>query len=111
VNEQQIQNQIRAALGELPDLMLQRNSVGNVETIDGRRMGFGLGKGSADLVGCLAPSGRFFALEVKTATGRVRPEQRVWLEVVRRFGGFATVVRSVDDALAAVARARAGEFE
>jgi len=33
------------------------------------------------------------------------------LELVRRMGGFAAVVRSVDEAKAALARARNGESE
>ena len=66
---------------------------------------YGLAPGSADLVGLL--NGRFFALEVKTPTGRLRPEQKLWMELVRRAGGFAAVARSVDEARSAVAAARA----
>lgn len=71
-------------------------------------MRYGLARGSADLVGILAPHGRLVALEVKTPTGRVAPEQEQWLELVRRMGGFACVVRSVADARDALARARMG---
>lgn len=67
----------------------------------------GLGKGSSDLVGILR-GGRAIALEVKTATGAVRPEQPIWLEAVRSWGGFACVVRSPEEAVAAVGRALAG---
>ena len=63
----------------------------------------------SDLIGCL--NGRFVALEVKTATGRATSEQRLWLDLVRRHGGFAAIVRSVDDARAAIARARTGASE
>jgi hypothetical protein len=42
----------------------------------------------------------FTSVEVKTATGRLRPEQRVWLDAVQSAGGIAGVVRSVDDATA-----------
>jgi hypothetical protein len=42
----------------------------------------------------------FTSVEVKTATGRLRPEQRVWLDAVQSAGGIAGVVRSVDDARA-----------
>ena len=72
-------------------------------------MRYGLAVGSADLIGCLG--GRFIALEVKAAAGRTSPEQRQWLDLVRRNGGFAAVVRSVDEARAAIARARRGERE
>lgn len=111
MSEQQIQNDIREALGREPDVCLWRNNVGAPETLDGRRHHYGLPRGSADLVGILGPQGRLFCLEVKAPRGRLQPHQAAWLDVVRRFGGFAAVVRSVDDALAAVARARAGARE
>ena len=40
----------------------------------------------------------FTSIEVKTATGRLRPEQRQWLEAVQAAGGIAGVARSVEDA-------------
>jgi len=111
VSESEIQAAIRAALGRLPDVCLWRNHVGQLTDTNGRPHRFGLAVGSADLIGVLAPSGRLIALECKSPTGRLRPEQRDWLAVVRRFGGFACVVRSVEEALAAVERARRGEHE
>lgn len=111
MSESQIQADVRAALGALPDVCLWRNHVGVVRGEDGRTHRFGLGIGSADLVGVLAPHGRLIALEIKTPVGRLRPEQRAWLEVVRAMGGFAAVVRSVEEALAAVERARGGARE
>ena len=50
----------------------------------------------------LAAAGRFLALEVKSPTGRVRPEQIAFIEMVTRLGGIAGVVRSVPEALALV---------
>ena len=47
--------------------------------------------------------GRFLALEVKSQRGGATPEQRKFLEAVSRFGGIAAVVRSTEDALAAIA--------
>jgi hypothetical protein len=38
----------------------------------------------------------------------VAPEQEQWMALVRRGGGFACVVRGVDEARAAVERCRAG---
>jgi hypothetical protein len=40
----------------------------------------------------------FTSIEVKTATGRLRPEQRQWLDAVQAAGGVAGVARSVEDA-------------
>jgi len=108
VSEGHIQDEIRLALSDEPGLVLWRNNTGVAEH-RGARVRYGLAVGSADLIGCL--DGRFIALEVKTSTGRATPEQRQWLDLVRRYGGFACVVRSVDEARAAIARARTGASE
>jgi len=108
MGEGAVQDSIRLALATVPDLCMWRNNVG-VADQRGARVRYGLAPGSADLVGVLA--GRFVALEIKTATGRVAPEQTQWLALVRRYGGFAAVVRSPEDALAAIERARAGASE
>lgn len=36
-------------------------------------------------------------VEVKTATGTVRPEQRKWISFIRSIGGRAGIARSADD--------------
>jgi len=74
--------------------------VGDTVTLaDARMIHAGLTKGGSDIIG-IAPDGRFLAVEVKTETGRVRPEQTVFLDVVRKAGGIAGIARSVDEALA-----------
>lgn len=99
---------VRETLVASGHVLLWRNNVGfDAE----RRVKYGLGLGSADLVGLLVPSGRFFAIEVKTPVGRLRKEQRLWLDVVRKNGGFAAVVRSTDGAVEALERALAGACE
>lgn len=111
MKEGQIQDAIRLAMDAHPDVVLWRNNVG-VAIEGARRVRYGLAPGSADLIGVVTmPSGvgRFLALEVKTDKGRARAEQLTFLDLVRRRGGFACVVRSVADAHAAIARARAGE--
>lgn len=108
MSEGAIQDAIRVALSDEPGLVLWRNNCGVAEH-RGARVRYGLAVGSADLIGCL--DGRFVALEVKTPTGRAAPEQRLWLALVRRYGGFAAIVRSVDEARAAIARARTGAAE
>lgn len=101
---------IRLALADVPGLVLWRLSQG-VAAIDGRTRRYGLVVGAADLVGILAPAGRLVGLEVKTPAGRARPEQRQWAALVRRHGGFCCVVRSVDEARAAIERAKGGASE
>lgn len=104
-----IQQQIRLALGSRKDLRLFRNNTGSLpDPRTGRPIQFGLAKGSADLIGLrtvtVTPEmvgqrlAVFTSLEVKTPNGRLTPEQRNWLEMVRDRGGIAGVVRSVQDA-------------
>ncbi len=40
----------------------------------------------------------FTSIEVKSSTGRVRPEQQQWIDAVQAAGGIAGVARSVEDA-------------
>jgi hypothetical protein len=64
--------------------------------------------GSADISGILR-GGRRLELEVKSATGRVRPEQQAFLQMIRDHGGCAAVVRSVAEAVAAIEQGAAVE--
>ena len=107
VTEQQIQQEIRLACGT-GDTRLFRNNTGTLRDQHGRPVQFGLAVGSADLIGwttrTITPDmvgqqvAVFTSIEVKSATGRLRPEQRQWLEAVRAAGGIAGVARSVEDA-------------
>ena len=60
-------------------------------------------KGVADILGLL-PTGKFIAIEVKTKSGRLTPEQEVFLDRVSENGGIAFVARSVDDVRCALDR-------
>jgi len=111
VKESQIQQLIRLALGLEKDLELMPNVVGQFKDDRGNVRRVGLGVGTPDLVGILAPSGRLFALEVKAEDGRTRPEQKVCHERWRARGAFVAVVRSPEDAKAALERARQGESQ
>lgn len=95
--------QIQLAIGSEPDLLLLRNSVGFDERA---RATYGLGVGSPDLVGILAPRGRLVAFEVKTRTGRLAPEQRRVHVAWERHGALVAVVRSVSEARLALATFR-----
>lgn len=86
---------------------------------------YGLCKGSSDLiliVKCWAEMdagptvgyleiGRFAAFEVKTAKGRATKEQLRFIELVRTMGGFADIIRSVEQAQAAIEIIRAGGYQ
>jgi len=107
VTEQQIQQHIRLACGT-GDTRLFRNNTGTLRDQNGRPVQFGLCKGSSDLIGwkrvTITPEmvgtqvAVFLSIEVKTATGRLRPEQQQWLDAVQAAGGIAGVARSVSDA-------------
>ena len=59
-------------------------------------------KGMSDIMGVLK-DGRTLAIEVKSATGRMRPGQEEFLATIRQAGGVAGVCRSVEDAVALLA--------
>ena len=106
-SEQTIQQHIRLACST-GDTRLFRNNTGTLKDQHGRPVQFGLCKGSADLIGwkrvTVTPDmvgqqvAVFLSIEVKTATGRLRPEQQQWLDAVQAAGGIAGVARSVEDA-------------
>jgi hypothetical protein len=106
-SEQTIQQHIRIACSQ-GDTRLFRNNTGTLRDQHGRPVQFGLCKGSADLIGwrtvTVTPEmvgqrvAVFTSIEVKTATGRLRPEQRQWLDCVQAAGGIAGVARSVSEA-------------
>ena len=54
--------------------------------------------GCPDIIGQLA-GGQLLVLEVKKQGGRIRPEQRFFIDQARNAGACAGIVRSVDDAI------------
>lgn len=104
--ESTIQSEIRRVVGALPYVRLWRNNTGQIKDSRGVPVTFGLCKGSSDLIGIVAPHGRLLAIECKSPDGQVRPEQVMFIELVRKFGGVAGVARSVDEALELVKEAR-----
>lgn len=106
-----LQRNIEIAIGSEPDFLMLRNSVGSakyVQETTGKtfHVPYGLGVGSPDLVGILAPWGVFIGLEVKDPNGVVEPHQTTSHELWRRFGALVYVVRSVEDARQALVQAR-----
>ena len=123
MKESALQRSVRLALS-MPGVVMFRNNTGNASywsdaKSDVERVAYGVGgPGGSDLLGVVTlPSGtgRFVALELKTPHGRTNPKraalQAQFRALVRSVGGFACVVRTVDEARAAVARAREGASE
>ena len=103
--ETKLQREIHAAINT-GSARLFRNNVGFDKT---NRVHYGLCVGSSDLIGfhtrTITPNdvGKqiavFVAMEVKTTSGRVSPDQKRFIEFVKNAGGIAGVVRSVSDAI------------
>ena len=116
--EHEIQQRIRLACGRGP-VRLWRNNTGALVDQQGRYVRFGLCKGSSDLIGLrsleVTPEmvgqhiAQFVALEIKAAHGVVSPEQRTFLQLVRKFGGVAAVCRSIEQAQTVLALGSASE--
>ena len=108
MSEQTIQQHIRLACS-IGTCRLFRNNTGTLRDQHGRPVQFGLCKGSADLIGWTTRTvtqdmvgtqvAVFTSIEVKTATGKIRPEQQQWLNAVQAAGGIAGVARSVGEAM------------
>lgn len=85
-----------------------RNNVGRLKDRNGRWVQYGLCVGSSDLIGYLPVTitpehvgqtlAVFVAIEAKSDTGTLRPEQRQFLKVVQQHGGLVCVARSTEDA-------------
>jgi hypothetical protein len=95
--ESLIQNQIRVALSKAGHTVFRIN-VGKVKMQNGRWFETGAPKGFSDLFG-FRPDGRIFFIEVKNETGKLRPEQKKFIEQMQSRGALAGVARSVEDAM------------
>lgn len=92
-----IQNRIRTALS--PYAVIFRANVGSGITYDGRHFDTGLPKGFSDLFGFRKSDGKAIFIEVKTASGRVSPEQKNFIGRMKGYGAIAGVCRSPEEAL------------
>lgn len=98
MNEETVlMNKIRVKLSEYG--VCFRANVGKVRMMDGRYFDTGLPRGFSDLFGVKANDGKVFFVEVKTPTGKVRPEQLQFIDTMRALGALAGVARSVEDAV------------
>lgn len=97
MKEQSIQASCLIALSRAGALVWRQNT-GAYRDSAGALRRYGLCVGSADIIG-IAPDGRFLAVEVKAANGRVTEAQRLFIEAVQRAGGRAGIARSPEDAV------------
>lgn len=105
MTESVLMDRIRLVLGREQAAVWWRNNTGVAQTGNGYIVRYGLGNGSADLVGLFR--GHFVAVEIKTPTGRQSDDQRRWQSLVESKGGFYAIVRSEDDARALLAELHA----
>ena len=85
-----------ALLRQIRDLL---NHVANRENLTYSRIHQGLGcePGIADIVGC--KGGRFFAIEVKSTTGKLSKAQERWLKRYEEVNAIVIVARSTQDVI------------
>ncbi len=102
------QAKIRQALMLTGKVCVNRNSVGFDHE---KKIHYGFGVGSPDLMGWIIGSCRGVAWEIKTPTGRLSDEQKAYHKWFRGIGGFVMVARDEIEALAGLGRAIRGEFE
>ena len=70
---------------------------GDVIIRKAKRIHFGLCNGQGDYIG-FSNTGRFISLELKTETGKIRPEQIAFADAVNKSGGIAGIVRTEEEA-------------
>lgn len=95
--EHRIQNEIRIAVS--PYAVIFRINVGKGRTVDGRYFETGVPKGFSDLFGIRKSDGKAVFIEVKTPTGRIRPEQKNFIDQMQKNGAIAGICRSSEDAV------------
>lgn len=95
--EHEIQNEIRKELSKYG--VFFRANVGKVRLSDGRYFDTGLPVGFSDLFGVRKSDGKAIFIEVKNEKGRVSPEQKNFIEQMRKNGAIAGVARSAMDAV------------
>ncbi|MCY9807477.1 VRR-NUC domain-containing protein [Lentilactobacillus senioris] len=97
--EQKIQNDIRVAVSQAGCTIFRAN-VGKVLMENGRWFDTGLPKGYPDLFGFRNSDGRFFFIECKNETGKLRDDQKRFAAMLKKYPNVLYgVARSVDDAL------------
>jgi hypothetical protein len=104
--EHDIKAEVMLALGSYADVLIMDNPSGLARYPGGAAVPYGVGLrhlGGSDLIGILRGGdgrGLFLAVELKSATGRQRAEQRAFEAAVRQRGGEYALIRSAGEARA-----------
>ena len=92
------------------DALVAAGCMAKIHVTDNRNFKHtGLGDGTSDLICIVPPLGRALAIEVKRpkySPSDVTPDQRCFLDAVRKFGGVSGIATNVAEALALVAEAK-----
>lgn len=92
-----VQNSIRLALN--PYALVFRANVGSVRTADGRIFSTGLPRGYTDLTGFRKSDGKAIFLEVKNEKGKLRADQKHFIEEMSKYPVIVGVARSSEEAI------------
>lgn len=93
--EHKIMNEIRLWCGQ-HNILCFRCNVGKIRTADGGWFDTGLPEGFPDLL-ILSNNGITYYVEVKTPTGKQRPDQIKFMNEIRKRGHIYLIARSVND--------------
>jgi hypothetical protein len=104
---------ILAELGALPGVVIGANASGLARYASESGGAFAVpygwpSRGGPDVLAVVAPNGRMVALEAKTGGAAATKEQRAVHSALRAVGVHVSVVRSVDEARAAIAAVQEG---
>lgn len=103
MTENWILHDILSTWGQHPLMRIWRVNTGGA-MIKGRLVRFGV-PGTPDILGVIAPTGRFLGIEVKSAKGNQRLAQERFERMLKAMGGLYILARSLAD----VDRAMAAE--
>lgn len=96
IKESALQKQIMQALSYTCEVF--RANVGQFK-VDNRYVSTGLPKGFPDIFDYRRKDGKFFAIEIKTQTGRLSEHQKVFKTYFEKEPILYGVARSIEDAL------------
>ncbi len=90
-------NRILLTYSVRPDLTLFKMATGVARALHNNQViRYGI-DGGTDIIGIMKPSGRWLAIECKTGSGELQPNQRIFRDLIRSHGGLYVLARCVED--------------